>query len=38
VFAASVGFNSLGFAFWFDFEANKDLAKPRPGAGGAAGE
>lgn len=38
VFAASVGFNSLGFAFWFDFEANKDLAKPRPMAGGAAGE
>ena len=29
VFAGSVGFNSLGFAFWFDFEANKDLAKPR---------
>ncbi|EHR72922.1 glycosyl transferase [Burkholderiales bacterium JOSHI_001] len=30
VFAASVGFNSLGFAFWFDYEANKELAKPRP--------
>ncbi|MEQ1805302.1 MAG: glycosyltransferase family 2 protein [Burkholderiaceae bacterium] len=29
VFAGSVGFNSLGFAFWFDFEANKDLANPR---------
>jgi glycosyltransferase involved in cell wall biosynthesis len=29
VFAASIGFNSLGFAFWFDFEANKDLSKPR---------
>ena len=29
VFAGSVGFNSLTFAFWFDFEANKDLAKPR---------
>jgi len=35
VFAASVGFNSLGFAFWFDFEANKDLAKPRPVSGDA---
>lgn len=34
VFTASVGFNSLGFAFWFDFEANKDLAKPRPLVGG----
>lgn len=34
LFTASVGFNSLGFAFWFDFEANKDLAKPRPLAGG----
>ena len=29
VFAASIGFNSLGFAFWFDYEANKDLSKPR---------
>lgn len=38
VFAASVGFNSLGFAFWFDFEANKELAKPRALPGGAARE
>lgn len=30
VFSASVAFNSLSFAFWFDYEANKDLAKPRP--------
>ena len=29
LFTASVAFNSLAFAFWFDFEANKDLAKPR---------
>jgi glycosyltransferase involved in cell wall biosynthesis len=30
VFAGSVGFNSLAFAFWFDYEANKDLERPRP--------
>jgi glycosyltransferase involved in cell wall biosynthesis len=30
LFSFSIGFNSLGFAMWFDFEANKHLFGERP--------